>query len=199
LSDGIPRRPGGTRDRRHRAVRLVQDVPKHCPERQPGFAVVEETTRGVNNSLEEFIAAYRHGKVAANGVVVSAPTTAATPDAPAVTVPVRRDHFLSGAVKLAFFVCKAGLKDHHVFAHVQLAALAADSASGRCIGARQRRSGGLQSGNVRCGGHRRDRPRRAHVRRHQSGLPAVARHPLSALSAKALPKPEEIRALLYRM
>jgi len=154
---------------------------------------------GVNNSLEEFIAAYRHGKVAANGVVVSAPTTAATPDAPAVTVPVRRDHFLSGAVKLAFFVCKAGLKDHHVFAHVQLAALAADSASDAALA---RGSVDLVVCNPAMSvvaaidvigpeGHTSDATKADYLR--SLGIRYLR------LSAKTLPKPEEIRALLYRM
>ena len=154
---------------------------------------------GVNNSLEEFIAAYRHGKVAANGVVVSAPTTAATPDAPAVTVPVRRDHFLSGAVKLAFFVCKAGLKDHHVFAHVQLAALAADSASDAALA---RGSVDLVVCNPAMSvvaaidvigpeGHTSDATKADYLR--SLGIRYLR------LSAKALPKPAEIRALLYRI
>src|SRR6266850_638941 len=154
---------------------------------------------GVNNSLEEFIAAYRHGKVAANGVVVSAPTTAATPDAPAVTVPVRRDHFLSGAVKLAFFVCKAGLKDHHVFAHVQLAALAADSASDAALA---RGSVDLVVCNPAMSvvaaidvigpeGRAPDATKGDYLR--SLGIRYLR------LSAKTLPKPEEIRALLYRM
>ena len=88
---------------------------------------------GADNSLEAFIAAYRQGNVAVVGAAASAPTAAptaaATPDAPAVTVPIRRDHFLSGAAKLAFLIFKAGLKDHHIFAHVQLAALSATGVS----------------------------------------------------------------------
>src|SRR5258708_24450043 len=84
---------------------------------------------GGPNSLEEFIAAYRSGAVAADGAVATTRASAATPDAPAVTVPVRRDPFLGPAVKLGYYLCKTGLKDHHVFVYVQLAALAANSTS----------------------------------------------------------------------
>jgi hypothetical protein len=84
---------------------------------------------GDNKSLEAFIAAYRSGAVAPDGGIATAQVPAATPDAPALTVPVRRDQFLGGAVKLAYFLCKSGLKDHHVFAHVQLATLSATTVS----------------------------------------------------------------------
>jgi hypothetical protein len=74
--------------------------------------------------LEEFIAAYRRDK--ATGQVQSNPTSAqpAIAPAPATTAAVKaRAAFLSGAAKLAFLVLKAGLPDHHVFAHTRVSDL----------------------------------------------------------------------------
>ena len=154
---------------------------------------------GVNNSLEEFIAAYRQGNVAAVGAAASVPTAAATADVPVVIVPIRRDHFLSGAVKLAFFICKAGLKDHHVFVHVQLAAL---SATGVSDAALARASIDLLVCNTEMSvvaaidvigpeGRATDALKVDYLR--SLGIRYLR------LSAKTMPKPEEIRALLYRM
>ena len=153
---------------------------------------------GVNNSLEEFLAAYRKGNVAAVGAAASAPAAAATPGAPAGTVPVRRDHFLSGGVKLAFFICKAGLKDHHIFAHVQLAAL---STTGVSEAALARASIDLLVCNAEMSpvaaidligpdGRATDTFKVDFLR--TLGIRYLR------LTAKTLPKPEEIRALLYR-
>jgi hypothetical protein len=151
------------------------------------------------NSLEEFIAAYRSGKIAADGAVATPQASAATPDAPAVTVPVKRDPFLGLAVKLGYYVCKTGLKDHHVFVHVQLAALAANSTGDAALA---RGSVDL----VVCDpamsvvaaidvigpeGHTSDATKADYLR--SLGIRYLR------LSAKTLPKPEEIRALLYRM
>lgn len=154
---------------------------------------------GGNNSLEEFIAAYRRGEVAADGAVATAQTAAATADAPAASVPVRRDHFLSGAVKLAFFLCKSGLKDHHVFAHVQLATL---SATGVSDAALARASIDLLVCNAEMSAvaaidvigpevHAPDATKADYLR--SLGIRYLR------LSAKTLPKPEEIQVLLYRM
>ncbi|HEV8645116.1 MAG TPA: hypothetical protein VGR01_06065 [Burkholderiales bacterium] len=154
---------------------------------------------GANNSLEEFIAAYRRGEVAADGAVATAQTTAAKPDAPAVTVPVRRDQFLSGAVKLAYYLCKTGLKDHHVFAHVQLATLATNDVSDAALA---RGSVDLVVCNsamsvvaaidvIGAEGHAPDATKADYLR--SLGIRYLR------LSAKSLPKPEEIQALLYRM
>jgi hypothetical protein len=151
------------------------------------------------NSLEEFIAAYRGGKIAADGAVATTQASAATPDAPAVTVPVRRDPFLGPAVKLGYYVCKTGLKDHHVFVHVQLAALAANSASDAALA---RGSVDLVVCNPAMSvvaaidmigpeGHTSDATKADYLRSLDIRY--------LRLSAKTLPKPEEIRALLYRM
>ncbi len=159
----------------------------------------KKSRSGPNNSLEEFIAAYRQGNVAAVGVAASAPTATATPDAPAVTVPIRRDHFLSGAAKVAFFICKAGLKDHHIFAHVQLAAL---STTGVSEAALARASIDLLVCNAEMSpvaaidvigpdGRVTDTLKVDYLR--SLGIRYLR------FTAKAMPKPEEIRALLYRM
>jgi hypothetical protein len=74
--------------------------------------------------LEEFIAAYRRDK--ATGPGQSNPTSAQPAAAPtAATAPAvkARAAFLSGAAKLAFLVLKAGLPDHHVFAHTRVSDL----------------------------------------------------------------------------
>jgi hypothetical protein len=153
---------------------------------------------GVNNSLEEFITAYRKGNVSAVGGVASAPTAAAATYAPAVTVPVRRDQFLSGAAKVAFFICKAGLKDHHVFAHVQLAALSATAVSDAALA---RASVDLLICNAEMSpvavidvigpeGIATDALKVDYLR--SLGIRYLR------LSAKSLPKPEGIHALLYR-
>jgi hypothetical protein len=154
---------------------------------------------GANNSLEEFIAAYRSGAVAADGAVATTRPSAATPDTPAVTVPVRRDPFLGSAVKLAYYLCKTGLKDHHVFAHVQLATLAANGVSDAAL---ERGSVDLVVCNpamsvvaaidiIGPDGHAPDAPKADYLR--SLGIRYLC------LSAKTLPKPQEIQALLYRM
>ena len=154
---------------------------------------------GPNNSLEDFIVAYRRGDVAVVSAAASAPTAGATTHAPAVTAPIRRDHFLSGAAKLAFFICKAGLKDHHIFAHVQLAALSTTEVSETALA---RASIDLLICNAEMSpvaaidvigpdGRVTDTLKVDYLR--SLGIRYLR------LSAKTLPKPEEIRALLYRM
>lgn len=106
------------------------------------------------NSIDEFIAQYKRGEVTldqgpvaagnpsgnagATGARRNAATEARPPASPALAAPaaspttaaagmappIKRDGFLSGATKLVYLGCKAGLRDHHVFAHVQLSALA---------------------------------------------------------------------------
>jgi len=154
---------------------------------------------GANTSLEMFIAAYRRGEVAVDGASAVAKTAESAPDVPAATAPVRREQFLGGAVKLAFFLCKAGLKDHHVFAHVQLARL---SATGISDAALAQRSIDLLVCNSEMSaiaaidvigpeGGTSDTQKVDYLR--LMGIRYLR------LSARSLPKPEEIRALLYRM
>jgi hypothetical protein len=97
-----------------------------------------------SNDLEAFIAAYRRDKtVVGNGQAAAAAPAAAMPSPSAATIPVTaspatplapppamspggakaRAAFLTGPTKLAFLVLKAGLPDHHVFAHTRMADL----------------------------------------------------------------------------
>jgi hypothetical protein len=154
---------------------------------------------GGNESLEQFIAVYRSGAVTTEGVVATAQNTAPSPDDAPVSMPVRRDHFLSGAVKLAFFLCKSGLRDHHVFAHVRLATL---SATGVSDAALARASIDLLVCNAEMSavaaidvigpeGSATDTLKVDYLR--SLGIRYLR------FSARTLPKPEEIRTLLYRM
>lgn len=149
-----------------------------------------------DGSLEEFISAYRRGEASVTGAGPVAAAPVATPSATADAAPARRDPFLSGPVKLAYYVCKAGLRDHHVFAHVPLTVLSADNAAPVCanidllvcntemsvvaaidvIGADGVAADPVKSDFIRSLGIRYLR-----------------------LSVKSLPKAEEIRGLLYRM
>lgn len=76
--------------------------------------------------LEEFIAAYRRDR--ATGEAQPNPTSV-QPSAAAAVATVApaavkaRAAFLSGPAKLAFLVLKAGLPDHHVFAHTRVSDL----------------------------------------------------------------------------
>ena len=95
-----------------------------------------------SNDLEAFIAAYRrdktvvgNGQAAATAPAAAIPTPAAFPVAsspatspapPPAMSPAgakARAAFLAGPTKLAFLVLKAGLPDHHVFAHTRMADL----------------------------------------------------------------------------
>jgi hypothetical protein len=74
--------------------------------------------------LEEFIAAYRRDRAtgeAQPNLTAAPPSAAAATAAPAVVK--ARAAFLSGPAKLAFLVLKAGLPDHHVFAHTRVSDL----------------------------------------------------------------------------
>jgi hypothetical protein len=94
------------------------------------------------SELEQFVAAYRRERMlagngsATGGSAAAAPTsapgtqgTSVTPGtsgtpatAPAVQTPVKvREVFLAGPAKILFLVLRAGLPDHHIFAHTRLA------------------------------------------------------------------------------
>ena len=151
------------------------------------------------NALEEFIAAYRRGDVSVgNPDVTAASQTPAPPVAPAAP-PSKRDPFLGPAVKLAYHLCKVTFKDHHVFAYVPLGALATNTSGEQAlarsnvdlvvcnpsmsvmaaidvIGPEARADDAAKSDYLRSLGIRYLR-----------------------LAATSMPKPEELRALLYRM
>lgn len=151
------------------------------------------------NALEEFVAAYHRGEVSAGGIAVPAPSQAATPVAPPAAVPSKRDPFLGPAVKLAYYLCKTALKDHHVFAHIPLATLAAngisDAASARSnvdlVVCNPAMSIVAAIDVIGPEGRAPDAPKADYLR--SLGVRYLR------LSASSLPKPEEIQALLYRM
>lgn len=107
------------------------------------YAVKDAKAAGPRGeSLEAFISAYRRGETsvkppaaqaaAAPGPIASAsaPATAAASVASlaatrAADSIARREAFLSGAAKLVYLACKSGLRDHHCFAHVRLQSLCA--------------------------------------------------------------------------
>lgn len=158
-------------------------------------------------SLEAFIAAYRRGEVSV-GAVQAPPS--ATPGsvgpvtaAPAPTLPAaesvgRREVFLSGAPKLVYLACKSGLRDHHCFAYVRLQAL--------CTG---KLEPPLQSAEVDllvCNASLSVVAAIDIVGAAPAAADAAKAECLRGLgirylrlSPKSLPKPEEIRTLLYRM
>ena len=173
----------------------------------PGLFSRKPKERSQAESLEDFVAAYRRGEVslsepsrpvqAASAVAIPAapPAAQAKPEPEAVG---RREAFLSGATKLAYYVCKSGLRDHHVFAHVQLQAL--------CTGKLDAQLAGAEISLLVC----------------NAGMSIVAAIDVTGpeapagdgakadclrtlgirylkLSPKSLPKPEDIRTLLYRM
>lgn len=61
---------------------------------------------------------------------VPALASAALPSAESSSdgVPVKRESFISGATKLVYLVCRSGLRDHHIFAAVPLHALSTGGA-----------------------------------------------------------------------
>jgi len=153
-------------------------------------------------SLEAFVAAYRRGEASpASGT--PAPQTNGTdnPAIPAVApaaLPVKREPFLAGGAKLAYYVCKAGLRDHHLFAHVRLASLGTSPPDDPAIAQ-------MEVDLVVCN------PEMSIVAAIDVLTGTAGAAPEKAdylrtlgirylrLNANALPKPAEIQALIYRM
>ena len=174
---------------------------------QPGLPAKKSRNQNEKDSLEDFVAAYRRGEVSLRqdaspvpaAAVPASIASAPTPGEQTETVlPARRDTFLSGATKLAYYVCRSGLRDHHVFAHVRLQSLCTGKLDARLadaeisllvcnagmsivaaldvIGAEAAPADGAKAETLRSLGIR-----------------------YLKLSPKSLPKPEDIRTLLYRM
>jgi len=105
----------------HRRIQAGSVGPKAGPGKK------EEGTR--TNELEEFIAAYRRDKGTGQAQPSAASAQPATLHPPAAGAVVAaagvkaRAAFLSGPAKLGFLVLKAGLPDHHVFAHTRVSDL----------------------------------------------------------------------------
>jgi hypothetical protein len=180
----------------------------------PLFSMGSRKPRMENNSLEEFIAAYRRGEVSpSDGNMAAKPAAAVTPSpavAPATSptaapaTPVKRDAFVSGSTKLAYLACKTGLRDHHIFAHVPLPAL---STGGAIDPALSRTDVDLLICNAAMSAV-------AAIDLIDSDLTDAGNGAASAakadhlkvlgirylrLSAKSLPRPDELHALLYKM
>ena len=159
-----------------------------------------------NNSLEEFVAAYKRGEAAVgNGTPIRVGAAAKPPPMPlaapaaAQSAPARREAFISGSTKLAYLACKTGLRDHHIFAHVPLSALstggAIDPAFARtgvdlliCNAAMSAVAAIdlIDAGNGPVNAAKSDHLKALGIR-------------YLRLSAKSLPRPDELHALLYKM
>jgi len=171
----------------------------------PLFSMSKRKPARENKSLDEFIAAYKRGE-APLGNGAPAPVNAAVKPSPAPlaaaavqTAPVKRDAFVSGSTKLAYLACKTGLRDHHIFAHVSLSAL---STGGAIDPALSRTDVDLlicnaamsavaaidltDAGNAAANAAKADYLKALDIR-------------YLRLSAKSLPRPDELHALLYKM
>jgi hypothetical protein len=103
----------------HRQIQAGSGGPKAAPGKEEGARPTE---------LEEFIAAYRRDKATGQpqpgtALAQTEAAHAATPGGAAPAAVKARAAFLSGPAKLAFLVLKAGLPDHHVFAHTRVSDL----------------------------------------------------------------------------
>ena len=174
----------------------------------PLFSMGDRKPKKENNSIEEFIASYKRGEVVV-GNSTTAPSQAAAKipasrlalpaAAQAATPLVKRASFVSGTTKLAYLACKTGLRDHHIFAHVQLSALS----TGGAIDPTLARDGvDLLICNAAMSPvaaidliDGASGPANAAKSDH---LKALGIRYLR-LSAKSLPRPDELHALLYKM
>jgi hypothetical protein len=152
-----------------------------------------------NNSIEEFIASYKRGEVAVgNSAPIAAkpsPAPLAAPAPPSIAL-TKRDAFVSGSTKLVYLACKIGLRDHHIFAHVPLSALSTGgaidpaltidllicNAAMSAVAAIDLIDAGTGAASAAKSDH----------------LKALGIRYLG-LSAKSLPRPDELHALLYKM
>ena len=172
----------------------------------PLFSMGSGKPKTQNNSIEEFLASYKRGEAAVGNGALTAPAALAksssTPLAPPAAMqpaPAKRDAFVSGSAKLAYLACKTGLRDHHIFAHVQLSALS----TGGAIDPALARTGVdllicnaamsavaaidlIDAGNVPVNAAKSDHLKALGIR-------------YLRLSAKSLPRPDELHALLYKM
>ena len=179
----------------------------------PLFSIDKRKPRKENNSLDEFIASYKRGEVTPDTSIAAVvkPATAvlsipaavkpaiAVSSAPAAAAPARRDAFISGSTKLAYLACKTGLRDHHIFAHVPLSALS----SGDAIDPTLARTGvDLLICNAAMSAvaaiDLMDAGTGAANAAKSEYLKARGIRYLR-LSAKSLPRPDELHALLYKM
>lgn len=166
-----------------------------------------KSNRPPAEDLEAFIAAYRRGEV---NPAAMAPTTPAGPAAPpqaaapvpattaaGVQSPARREAFLSGPARVVYLSCRAGLRDHHCFANVRLQSLC----TGQVAPALQSASVDLLVCDaalaiVAAIDIATDAPPLSDAAKAECLRTLGIRH--LKLSPKALPRPDELRNLLYR-
>lgn len=172
----------------------------------PLFSPGQRKPRKENNSLEEFISAYKRGEADTGAGNPPGATTADLPRAapimapvPPPAAPVPRDAFVSGTTKLVYLTCKTGLRDHHVFAHVSLSVLSEAGTSNPVLA-------GSGVDILICNAHFAAVAAIDMIDAAGSDASAEKSDCLKALgirylrlSSKSIPKPDEIHTLLYRM
>ena len=147
-------------------------------------------------SLEAFIAAYQRGEVSVKAPAAAPAGPPPIAAAPAATPAIRREAFLSGAARLLYLACKTSLRDHHCFAHVHLQSLC----TGRLEGALQGAAVDIlvcnAAMNIVAALDIVEAPQAVDAAKAECLRSLGIRH--LRLSAKSLPKPGELRDLLYR-
>lgn len=157
-----------------------------------------------SDGIEAFLAAYRTGNAglpattpAAGSAQVSPPRPGAAPTTVPRSVPPR-EAFVSGAVKVAYLSFKSGLRDHHVFAHVAMTMLpgpgqidpALSQATLDLLVCNSEMKPVAAIDIIGADAAPVDSARLAHLK--------TCNVRYLRLTAKSLPKPEAVRALLYR-
>jgi hypothetical protein len=164
-----------------------------------------KTDAGASSSeLEAFIAAYRSGRIdaqAAAGAPVPAVPRAAAARAAAAPAPAtaesgkprRPGALLRPEVKLAYLSLRAGLRDHHVFPNVPIADLGHGDAPGRVdliVSGPDFMTVAAIDVSAGAGAAANDTDKVAFLR--AAGIRYLR------LNARAMPKPDELKTLLYR-
>lgn len=165
----------------------------------PLFSMGDRKPGKENNSIDEFIASYKRGEVVVgNNAPVAAKPSATPLAAPAAeqTAPVKRDAFVSGSTKLVYLTCKIGLRDHHIFAHVPLSALAIGAAIDPALAVDVLICNAAMSAVaaidlIDAGSGAANAAKSDYLK--------VLGIRYLRLSAKSLPRPNELHALLYKM
>jgi hypothetical protein len=165
-----------------------------------------------NEAIEAFVAAYRSGNAglpAATAIAdteqsvrpalpsVALPASSPESPRPSSATPVQGEAFLSGAIKVAYLVVKAGLRDHHVFAHVAMAKLPGAGQSDPAVAQ-------AQLDLLVCNAEMKPVAAIDIIGPDAGPADAARLAQLRALgirylrlSVKSLPKPDAVRALLY--
>lgn len=178
----------------HRSLTRGEDF-SLWPEKKSNSA--EASSEG----LEAFLAAHRGGNAGLPAVAGSAQLIPPPPGAAPATVSPSgpsREAFVSGATKVAYLSFKSGLRDHHVFAHVAMTmlpgpgqmdpALARSTLDLLVCNAEMKPVAAIDI--IGADAAPIDSARLLHLK--ACGVRYLR------LSAKSLPKPEAVRALLYR-